>query len=169
MVAVIVMYFRIYTLTRVATSGLHEVYKSNGHSTQDPSQVTNMNGSIHGSSILLSPASIPCLIASTSPRLSQAVNSDNMVPQENHGIIQETTMNNLRKMRESTHRLILKASLIAAGFIITWTPATITRIMQLLGEPVPFSLFVCMGVCFASTGLLNSGVFLIMLLLKQGK
>ncbi|KAI9341710.1 hypothetical protein BDR26DRAFT_918272 [Obelidium mucronatum] len=66
------------------------------------------------------------------------------------------------RLNQTVKKLILKSSIITIGFIISWTPATASRILSLVpGAVVPEWLSILMAVGFALSGLWNSGAFLI--------
>ncbi|KAI9341676.1 hypothetical protein BDR26DRAFT_860080 [Obelidium mucronatum] len=68
-----------------------------------------------------------------------------------------------RKLSHSRMKLILKTSVIAFGFILSWTPATAKRII-LLESPysdIPEWLSVWMGVGLAFSGVWNAAAFFV--------
>ncbi|KAJ3286112.1 hypothetical protein HDU79_006750 [Rhizoclosmatium sp. JEL0117] len=57
-------------------------------------------------------------------------------------------------------KLILRASMITVGFLITWIPPSVARVWDMVHpDGVPGWLTLWVAVCFASSGLWNSGVF----------
>ncbi|ORY53918.1 hypothetical protein BCR33DRAFT_845124 [Rhizoclosmatium globosum] len=70
------------------------------------------------------------------------------------------TITTIGKKRVLHFKLILRSSLIAIGFLVSWTPPTVARIWDMIGtSPVPDWLIIWVTVCFASSGLWNAGVF----------
>ncbi|KAI8607295.1 hypothetical protein BC830DRAFT_1175469 [Chytriomyces sp. MP71] len=56
-------------------------------------------------------------------------------------------------------RVVFKGILVATVFLISWTPSTIVRLMEMQRVDVPFWLYELMGVCYSLTGMLNALVF----------
>ncbi|ORY53919.1 family A G protein-coupled receptor-like protein [Rhizoclosmatium globosum] len=71
-----------------------------------------------------------------------------------------TTITTIGKKRVVHFKLILRATMIGFGFLVTWIPPTILRVWDLTGHSkVPHWLLIWTAVCFATSGLWNSGVF----------
>ncbi|ORY43288.1 hypothetical protein BCR33DRAFT_851054 [Rhizoclosmatium globosum] len=63
------------------------------------------------------------------------------------------------RMKNSKNRLIVKTFIISVGFLVSWVPATINRVMGLLAYRVPYSLVVMAGAGLALSGFPNAIAF----------
>ncbi|KAJ3406276.1 hypothetical protein CcCBS67573_g05308 [Chytriomyces confervae] len=59
----------------------------------------------------------------------------------------------------SSRKIKLRASVIAFGYVVSWSVPTINRIMQMCGQTVPYWMTAATAVCFATSSLWNSAVF----------
>ncbi|KAJ3225044.1 hypothetical protein HDU81_008165 [Chytriomyces hyalinus] len=59
----------------------------------------------------------------------------------------------------SSSKIKLRASVIAFGYVVSWSVPTINRIMQMCGQTVPYWMTAATAVCFATSSLWNSAVF----------
>ncbi|KAI8620762.1 hypothetical protein BC830DRAFT_445933 [Chytriomyces sp. MP71] len=157
MVALSIIYSRIYFLILVTTSELEEISEISGRSSSESHPLKTM---ANKTGLLLSPAKG----AGNTISRNETVNTKGDLSISRVG--DQLRSGVRKKMLKSTNRLVMKATLIAISFVVSWTPATITRILQLLGAPVPFWLWVSTAICFSLMGLLNSSVFLVMFFLK---
>ncbi|KAI8610950.1 hypothetical protein BC830DRAFT_699840 [Chytriomyces sp. MP71] len=191
MVVIVIIYTRIYQKTQSSAYELSGIWGSTGYNTttiasrheRGVDAVLSDNPGLaitvlSGSSTVPPAAKIQTISKSRRPSLTKNDNALSLSLQEHlpptfpEASLQRkiTTksvkMDTEKQMRRSLNRLILKGSLIAIGFVISWTPATIVRVMQLFNIPVPYWMIVCAGICLAMTGLMNASVYLVMLIVR---